>query len=534
MKLYSTLLLGIVLVYAYVVPYTKVEESFSIQAIHDIQHYGVDLTNYDHFSFPGPVKRSFIPSLVIAILSWFPTQILTPIIAVRLTIGFCSWSSLNYLATYVDQRYGKKTASYFLLLLATQFHLVYYMSRPLANVYALITTNISFALILSHRYYKALAVLVATAVIVRSEVALLLVVATGMLFLSGRILFWKTIRVCLVTFLLALFATVMVDSWFWQEWNWPEGQAFVFNVIAGKSSDWGTSPWYTYFLRIPWLLMHPFAIPLIVLAAKVVPGALMPLLYSLIYVSFYSALKHKEWRFIIYVLPYLTVVAAMGVTWVRNKAQSKSRRVKKLKLFLLSIRLGFIASACMSLGMLFISYQNYPGASALQQLYGLEKTSDNISVHSDVYSCMTGVVKLVEKPTWSFDKTEDPQTLTNTDFFRQFEYVLSEENDLVDLGFTPVAKSKPAQLPIRIPIHLDIVDRFLRAITPRPVYVHCKTNKVDELLSQFQGQPVNSIPELPPYHRIISPGAMVTKDYRPERINIHITENGLIKQITHG
>lgn len=69
---------GLVLLHLLVAPYTKVEESFHVQAIHDIETYGIpslrDATtylqeHYDHFKFPGAVPRTFIGALVLSGLS---------------------------------------------------------------------------------------------------------------------------------------------------------------------------------------------------------------------------------------------------------------------------------------------------------------------------------------------------------------------------------------------------------------------------------------------------------------------------------
>lgn len=72
----------LVLIHLSVAPYTKVEESFNIQAVHDILVHGVPTqnvdqfltANYDHVSFPGSVPRTFAGAAVLSGLSrpWVP------------------------------------------------------------------------------------------------------------------------------------------------------------------------------------------------------------------------------------------------------------------------------------------------------------------------------------------------------------------------------------------------------------------------------------------------------------------------------
>lgn len=56
----EVLLLAVILLYALAAPYTKVEESFNTQAIHDLLYHFPKIELFDHREFPGVVPRTFL------------------------------------------------------------------------------------------------------------------------------------------------------------------------------------------------------------------------------------------------------------------------------------------------------------------------------------------------------------------------------------------------------------------------------------------------------------------------------------------
>lgn len=140
------LLVLIVVFYVIACPYTKVEESFNMQALHDIAEFGTNLSYYDHLEFPGVVPRTFIGSIFIAVLSWpahillayFNIPVLYNQIACRSILGLLSCLSIAHFRNGITSKFGERASQLTGLLLACQFHICFYMSRTLPNVFALI------------------------------------------------------------------------------------------------------------------------------------------------------------------------------------------------------------------------------------------------------------------------------------------------------------------------------------------------------------------------------------------------------------
>eukprot|EP00092_Neocalanus_flemingeri_P038073 GFUD01041443.1.p1 GENE.GFUD01041443.1~~GFUD01041443.1.p1 ORF type:complete len:142 (-),score=44.62 GFUD01041443.1:104-529(-) len=76
-KVLDCLLYSLSLLYIAVCPFTKVEESYNLQAMHDLLHLGADVDQYDHHTFPGVVPRTFLGPLCVAIISFPLTSMAT-------------------------------------------------------------------------------------------------------------------------------------------------------------------------------------------------------------------------------------------------------------------------------------------------------------------------------------------------------------------------------------------------------------------------------------------------------------------------
>jgi alpha-1,6-mannosyltransferase len=409
------------------------------------------------------------------------------------------------LAKSVDQSRSSSSSSsstrlligpWLLIITACQFHLPFYSSRMLPNIFALVVVLHSYSFWLQGDIPWAAATLVAATTVFRCDL-LLLLFPLGLSWLLQRQLFIvEALRIGILTGIACLLVTVPMDSLLWQRLVWPEGEVFYYNAILGKSSDWGTSPWYWYFgsalprAMLLTLLLVPFSwlrIPEYIVAWEHkwrVQGYMfcrppsqpwmsfldtqwLPYTVpTLSFVVLYSCLGHKEMRFIFPAIPILNIAAATAMSRLYDLAfphfshESKDKRASWMARLMFWGGLGMIVITLIG-GMLFVAVSrwNYPGGDALIHLtqHVLEKSSSRASlppvhVHIDVAAAMSGVSLFGQRAAsqstpeieWVFDKAgyEAVHQINidedNGEYYTKFTHMLSENPDISKNHFTVV------------------------------------------------------------------------------------------------
>ncbi|KIW20106.1 hypothetical protein PV08_00681 [Exophiala spinifera] len=491
-------IVALIQIHLYISPFTKVEESFNIQATHDILKYGVPTQNthlklkaqYDHMTFSGAVPRTFIGPLILAAVAkpfvWYGhLNGLQQQMLVRTILGLFNGASLVSYASAVRRAYGSSASTWYTFLQGSQFHVLYYSSRTLPNMFAFGITTVGLRFLLPNpasphlrvrRTRLALYLLALAAVIFRSEVALLL--ASHCLYLvlkSGTIPnAVSLIRVVFIPSILSatvagLLLTVSIDTFFWQSRKllWPELAAFLSNLFPSDdgigASAWGTSPWHWYFTSaLPRLLLNPLLIALPFWSLFTTTTTLRPQLFDLLvpslsYISLYSILPHKETRFLFPIVPPVTASIALCASYISTRRHR--HRLYRVTTYLLL--LSGALTATISTGLLLpISSLTYPGGTALTALHAVSLNygpQPRVRVHLSNLALQTGVTHFLDEPAsnplhsrpvitlpgsadgrkptirsttrtqWIYDKSDNQTEFLTPSFWAQFDYVVVED-----------------------------------------------------------------------------------------------------------
>ncbi|KAL3961789.1 hypothetical protein ACCO45_003312 [Purpureocillium lilacinum] len=398
--LLEALLFLVPLAHLLLAPHTKVEESFNMQAAHDVLVYGVPWTGpsprarlaaaYDHFAFPGAVPRTFLGAVLLAGLGQ-PLVALAPggfahaQTLVRGLLAAFNAGALLVFARGLREAHGGRVARWWMALLLTQFHVPFYASRTLPNMFAFGLVTLAMAFLLPKkdprralvRRRQAVALLVVAAAVFRAEVAILLAAVGAQLLYSGQ----------------------MTPAGSRPSLPSQAALAGALGLLLQRRPrqllQLGHLPWHYYFTSaLPRLLLNPLALPLVGLALYLpatAPAARRLVQPSLAFIAVYSLQPHKEARFIFYVVPPLTAAAALSADYIAT------RRRKSLVYAL--------------------------GTAALAvSLYAL--TADAV----DPSRSPSPRPRLrLRTPIYVFDKTEDKPDLKWPSFWKKMDYALMED-----------------------------------------------------------------------------------------------------------
>ncbi|XP_063940959.1 dol-P-Man:Man(7)GlcNAc(2)-PP-Dol alpha-1,6-mannosyltransferase isoform X2 [Daucus carota subsp. sativus] len=402
---YDMILGSIAAFYVVMIPYTKVEESFNVQAMHDILYHQHHIENYDHLDFPGVVPRTFI---------------------VRLALGCIILLTLRFFRVQIRNKFGRQVEAFFVIFVSIQFHMLFYCTRPLPNILAMGLVNMAYGYWFKGSFYAALNCLIFATVVFRCDILLLLGPLGLELLLTNSISFWKALRYCIGAALFSIGLTVLVDSFLWRKPLWPEFEVFWFNSVLNRSSEWGTQSFHWYFSSaLPRSLLAAY--PLFALGVLLERRLLFYVLPVFSFILLYSKLPHKELRFIISSIPIFNLSAAVAASRIyNNRKKSLWNLLYIVMLGLLIISLGGTMTTFMA------SYENYPGGSALKELHNfgyVTNSTDEVRVHIDTFSAINGVSRFCENGfPWRYSKEEEIPL--DEYCHRNFTYLLNEHHNI--------------------------------------------------------------------------------------------------------
>uniref|UniRef100_A0A0N5BJ45 Mannosyltransferase n=1 Tax=Strongyloides papillosus TaxID=174720 RepID=A0A0N5BJ45_STREA len=440
--LFIILLFNIILV-----PFTKVEESFNTNAIHDVLYHKWDISEYDHHEFPGVVPRTFffpvvfglILSPFISIINIFHGLKIYGLYLTRIGIGISLLISFLNFARTIEKHFGKETALFLRLITASQFHFLFYASRPLPNTFAFIPILYIYSLILDGRYSRAIKIATFTTFVIRFDTILLFGPLFIPILLAKKIKFTSAFYNGITSLVVSLLITIPLDSLLWKRLIYPEGEVIMFNVIENKSHLYGTSPFYWYFLSaLPRALQTSIIlVPFGVYFEKRIRN----LFFSTVtFIVLFSFLPHKELRFIIYTIPIFNVIG--GIFIARAWINRKKSLIKTL--FAYGLLSHLILNSIITFFMIYVSSRNYAGGDALSHLQYLQRFDKNkhIKVHIDEFAAQTGISKFLHfYDKWEYNKTESIQL--DGEALKDFHFIILGDynKDAKKIGLTVFGKT---------------------------------------------------------------------------------------------
>ncbi|CAH8494016.1 unnamed protein product [Schistosoma turkestanicum] len=471
-----------VTILVFICPYTKVEESFGIQALHDLLYLQTNTTMYDHKFFPGVVPRSFLGCLSVASIA-SPLVYVNSLLGmhkfiaqyiVRICLGLITAMSLINFARCVKKVFGKHVYLRLLMICCSQFHLAFYASRTLPNTFAFILVLYSLGHLITGNQTKFIVSAGFAILVFRSELILLYGPCAVYGLWNGLVKFhWKLFYTIIITAMISIGSSVCIDSLLWNRFIWPELEVFYFNTILNKSGQWGTYPFHWYFTSaLPKSLLSTYVLLTTVWLMTIICSIFKQttingysiiiylqsiglLLVGLIFISLYSFLPHKELRFIMYILPIFNLVVADIWNYIEKpmltakqtyfnliRSKHKPNRITNFRILLIfCFYTHLLVNILCSMILIMAARENYPGGEALAKLNQMNRT--DVHVHICNLAAQTGVTHFLEEnDQWIYNKTEGFETNYSVLNSSQFTHIISE------LSTELIQQNLPSFMPI--------------------------------------------------------------------------------------
>ncbi|RKP21165.1 hypothetical protein ROZALSC1DRAFT_27412 [Rozella allomycis CSF55] len=226
-----------------------------------------------------------------------------------------------FLYLVAENKYGKQVANWTVFHSVVSWWNFYALPRSLANsLETLFSTSILFLLLKKDKHLAYLIISISSCFRI-TNIIMWIIPVSKILYMN-----YKQLKSMVLIGLSVLCASIVMDSVYYGRLVFVMLNFLEFNVLRGLSSFYGTHPWHWYFSQGVWVI-STIQYPLFIFGFFKSPSKE----YGLIVFStilFYSALSHKEFRFIHPILPIIHLYCGVSM-------KSLSRKWTRIIVFLI-------------------------------------------------------------------------------------------------------------------------------------------------------------------------------------------------------
>ena len=145
----------------------------------------------------------------------------------RIILQFCFVYSYSQFIKSVSLVHGKHISKWITLLFVSQFHFLFYSSRTLPNIFALIPVLFAYSDWIERRWSRLIPNIAFTVIVIRFETIILFGCILSTELYHRRISLFNILKLGIPAGSVSLLITVVFDSVVWGKWLWPEGKYII-------------------------------------------------------------------------------------------------------------------------------------------------------------------------------------------------------------------------------------------------------------------------------------------------------------------